>query len=425
MTKKMTKTIKAVQEHGDVVAEGIMMVECGCAVDNGEVEVCESHTKLSDTKLAAAIQAQYITEQEVVTEEVQEVAIETKEETTMTKPLTKFQALKAEAVELGIDIKGLRSIKAVQAAIDAHNAQEVAETTEEVEPVAIELDYTQAITHYATDLLNLVSAGTDYATLAKRVSVNAYSILGAQVLSGVVLTDDQKATMVRHNINALGKDNVLLMTSVEQFKAMSGTELYLFALKLNGKPKLNDIEALREALIAAHLEAADRQKPKASEASRANAVSTNKPFSSAHAVSIYPNAVQFIADGQEYTFIINPQGKGVLRHGNNSAYMKVNYLKGLLYPINTKASRDLVRALGKLRATQPTTQGGDAASEASAKEKNSAAKKQQDTMTINYKGTKFDIPMSWYKQFVSDYKETGNTGLPTVAAIVDAWNARK
>lgn len=360
----MTELTKVINNNGEVMAVGVAMVKCGCAVEQGVLDLCVDHKKMTEAEAIASINADY----GIIVEESIETTT-TKEEVTMIKQ-TPFQALKAKAVAMGIDIKGLNSTKKVQAAIDAFVPvdETVATTTE---PVTVELNYTGAITEYATDLLELVINGTDYKTLAKRVSVNAYSILGAQALSGVELTKEQKQLMARHGVPGLGLDKLVTLTTVAELKKMSGTQLYIFALKIGAKPKLEDIESLRGELITLHAQATRNLKPKASEASRANKVSTNnKTFKSARVTHLYPNAVIFIADGQEYTYIINEQGKGVLRRGNNTQYMQARYLKGLLYNINTKESRYLVKALGNLRASQPNTPVGGA----SAKEKNSTAK---------------------------------------------------
>lgn len=402
-----------------------MIAKCGCAVEANEVELCSVHESMTEAEIVTAISIDLGL---IEAPSVQEETTTTKEEVTMTKPAkVSFKDLKAQAVAMGVDIKGLRSIKAVQEAMEAH--QQVAATTVEepkAEPVAIELDYTAAITEYATDLLTLVSTGTDYTTLAKRVSNNAFGILGAQIKSGVELTKEQKAIMARHCVKAIGLDEALLMTSVQELNAMSGTQLYIFAVKLGAQPKLADIEALRSLLIDQHKQAvAKRQyaKQQASEASRANAVSTQyKPFTSAYATRVYPNAVQFVADGTEYTFIINKNGKGVLRQGSNSQYMQAKFLKGLLYNINTKNSRYLVKVLGNLKPTKPNTQVGGAAT--AAKEKNSTAQKEQDTLTIKFGNESYSIPKSWYNQFVTTCNTNGHKGSITASMIVEAWAAR-
>lgn len=412
----MTELTNVIVTNGEAIGEDVSMVICGCAVDNGELDLCPAHKSMDEAAAVTSINADYGIEATTTTKEEVSMTTETKK--------VSFKDLKAQAVEMGVDIKGLRSIKAVQAAMDAFVApkEEVAteQTTMDIpeetkpEPVAIEVDYNAAITEYATDLLTLVSNGTDYNTLAKRVSVNAYSILGAQSLSGIELTEEQKAIMARHGLQGLGREKLVSLTSVAELKSMTGTQLYIFALKIGAKPKLEDIEALRAQLIQFHSKAV---KP-ASEASRANAVSTHyKPFSSAQAVTIYPNAVIFIADGQEYTYIINPQGKGVLRHGNHSSYMNVKHLKGLLFNINTNASRKLVKALGSLRATQA---GGTPV-----KEKNSTATKEQGTMSVRFNKEAYSIPMTWYKQFVSSIYAAGHKGSITAAMIVEAWTTRK
>lgn len=419
----MTELENVIVTNGEVVAAGVSMVICGCAVDHAELDLCPAHKSMDEASAVASISADYGIEATTTTKEEVSVA--------KTKKVS-FKDLKAQAVAMGVDIKGLRSIKAVQAAMEAFVApKEEAATTEQMtldvpqeevaEPVAVELDYTSAITEYATELLTLVSKGTDYNTLAKRVSVNAYSILGAQVLSGAELTTEQKEIMARHGMKGLGLDKLVSLSTVAELKAMSGTQLYIFGLKIGAKPKLVDIESLREQLITLHGQTTSKLKEQvASEASRANAVSTRKPFSSAHAVTIYPNAVAFIADNEEYIYIINPQGKGVLRHGNSSSYMNVKHLKGLLFNINTNASRKLVQALGKLRATKPSQAGG-----APAKEKNSTATKEQNTMTVRYNKESYSIPMDWYKQFVSSIYASGHKGSITAAMIVEAWTTRK
>lgn len=422
----MTELTKVIVANGEEIFTNVTMVKCGCAVEGTTLDLCAEHKAMTEEEAVIAINGEY---------GIVSTTTETKEETTMPKATkVSFKDLKEQAVEMGIDIKGLRSAKAVQAAMDAfvpvqgELELDAPVTTEApakevvAEPVTIDIDYTAAITDYATDLLKLVSSGTDYATLAKRVSVNAYSILGAQALSGVQLTVEQKQVMARHGIKGLGLDKLVTLTTVDELNTMSGTQLYIFATKIGAKPKLIDIEGLRKELIALHGKA--NKNNTASAASRANNVSTQyKHFTTARAVTIYPNAVTFIADNKEYTYIINPQGKGVLRHGNSSSFMKVTYLKGLLYNINTNASRKLVKALGTLRATKPQTQVGGAAP--AAKEKNSTAKKEQATMTVRFNKEAYIIDTAWYQQFVSTCKNNGHKGSITAAMIVDAWTTRK
>lgn len=368
---KNKKVLEAIKTVGEEVMEGVFMVDCGCEVEGTEVSLCPRHKKMSATNAAASIVAPPVVEEAPVSTESQEeqLSIEIpvnevptqqpiEEESKMTKPVkVSFKELKEQAVAMGVDIKGLRSIKAVTEAMEAHAASEVAATV--VEPVAIEIDNTQAITGYAVDLLKAVSAGVDHNTLAKRASYAAHGILSAQVAEGVELTEAQQAVMAKHGATFIKREQLISFTTVKELTTMSGTQLYILATKLGAKPKLNDIEALRTNLIQYYnknVVAQPKQQTakQASAASKANEVSPNNnaKFTSAHAIRVYPNAVQFIANGEQYAFGFNKQGKGVLRKGNNSQYMNVNYLKGLLYPINTKSSRDLVKLLGTIKSTQ-------------------------------------------------------------------------
>lgn len=409
--------INTIVSFGDAVEKDVYMVECGCAVNNNELEVCATHCHLSNEEINADIMLSCNKYGTSETQPQVAVDVATEEDATPLEKMKVKQLLKV-ADRLGLTFPARTLKKDIyKAIVDAQ--QQPVDTQEEDEPVEeptpLDVDYGEVVSGYAEELIKLSYADMTPKQFANNVRLNATAILKVQQHAGTELTENQKRAMAHHKLSESGLNSMLCAIDMNHLHTMDGIDLFMLGVKLGMKPDLPTIESLRTELITL----CEKAHSLASEASRANGVSATHSFKSARTVKIYRNAVQFVADGVEYAFVITPEGKHVLRNltSKSSSYMKVNYLKKMLFEINTSASRALVRALTQLVKAQSPVGGGAQ----SPKEKNSTATREQDTMTLSYEGAKHVISKSWYQQFVNHAKQRGHKGSFRVADIVTAW----
>lgn len=409
--------INTIVSMGDTVGKDIYMVECGCAVNNNELELCPTHEFMDHDAIIIELGGTNDVEPPAQTV-VEEVAVEED-----AKPLDKMtiKELLVVAESIGLSFKAGTRKPVIYKAIVAKLAEEdvVEPIVEEpvAEPVAIDVDYGKAVAGFAEELIALTYSDRTPNQVKNMVRLNAAAILRLQQDNGTELTQNQKDAMTHHKLSESGLNSMLRTVDMTELRNMDGIQVFTLAIKLGMKPNLADITPLHNELILL----CDIAHAKASEASRANEVSTTPhTFKSARPVKIFNNAVQFVADGIEYAFVITKEGKHVLRHiaKQHSNYMTAKYLKKMLFEINTRDSRSVVKAITSLENNYSPVGGG------TPKEKNSTAKKEQDVMVLSHKGSKHTISKAWYQQFVNHAKQSGHTGSFPVGMILEAWNAR-
>lgn len=169
-----------------------------------------------------------------------------------------------------------------------------------------------------------------------------------------------------------------------------------------------------------------KEQPKKQATDGASEASAFTKFKSAAIITSTATSVTFKADGQEYIFLKNEAGRTLIRKvgSNSNSYMSTGYMQSLIYDINTQQSRALFRKVKAVGASKAQAQGAGAASEASAKEKDSAAKN-NSAEVITMQGV--EIPKAWFTSYVNNTKMKTKHGKAHLLAktIIMEFNAKK